>query len=300
MKVLAVPAAGAEIDPSILVGQSLARWSGGDWRVLHALGWKASDLVRAQTRVERARRMVQRMAEPGLPPSSHRIALRSLAPALRQELEEADADLVVTTAHRASEEGHGWSLGELVEVAGRPVLAVRDRIDAPPRRISVITEPQDLEYHVIQAALAWLLELLGPAPEDQAALPVQVDLVHVARTGFDWSIARSVLAEQLEESLGQPHVLFRTTRPEIPRHIPDALDRLRPDLVVAFQDRRAGKRQTRLGRLARRIVDRSPYPVLLLPPGSARERDRRSRDEGAVGPTVEPDGQSPGSEALAS
>lgn len=294
MNILVVPTVGADLDPSIVAGQSLARWSGGEWRILHALGWRASDLVRAQARVEQARRMVQRVALPELPPASQRIALRSLAPALRHELDEADADLLVTSARRASDERRGWSLGEMVEVSGRPVLTVRDAIVAPPRRISVITEPQDLEHNVLQSALAWLLDLLGPAPENQAALPVEVDLVHVARAGFGWSVARSVLAEQLEAVLGQPHVLFRGTRPEIPRHIPDALERMRPDLVVVFQDLRGSARQPRLGKLARRIVDRSAYPVLLLPPGPLRDgssgRKAAGKPVGKVATRVDQEG----------
>jgi hypothetical protein len=268
VNVLVVPETGAALDPSILVGQSLARWSGGQWRVLHALGRGVSNLVRARTQAERARRMVRLIAQPDLPPTRHRIALRSLRSAVRDELGNDDVDVVVTNAHRVSDGRRGGSLAELIAASGRPVLAVRDIFGTRPDHVSIVTEPRDLEHDVLQPAISWILGLLGPNPDHQMAMPVQVDLVHVAMTQLDWSLAQFRFAEL---AIGQPHVNVRSARPEFPAHIPDALDRMRPDLVVVFQDPVSGKQKPRLGRLGRRLVARSSYPVLLLPPSPLQE-----------------------------
>jgi hypothetical protein len=114
-------------------------------------------------------------------------------------------------------------------------------------------------------------------------LPVQVDLVHVALTQLDWSLAQFRLAEQSEDGIGQPHVIVRSARLEFPAHLPDTLDRMRPDLVVVFQDQRSGKQKPRLGRLARRLVERSSEPVLVLPSAPLQvKRGRLSEHAEAV------------------
>jgi nucleotide-binding universal stress UspA family protein len=297
VKILVVPEAGARLDPSILVGQSLARWSGGQWRVLHSLGLNVGSVVRGRAQAERARRMVRLIARPELPPTRHRIALRSMRSAVREELAREDVDVVVTNADRASDGRRGGSLGELIEISDRPVLAVRDVFGAPPRRVSIVTEPRDIESNVLQAAVSWMLALLGPDPEHQTALPVQVDLVHVAMTRLDWSVAQFRFAEQSEQGLGQPHVVVRGARPEFPAHIPETLGRMDPDLVIVFQDERGGKQGHRFGRLARRIIQRSPYPVLLLPPAPLQENRRghhsaESDQTGPASPETEADSNS--------
>jgi nucleotide-binding universal stress UspA family protein len=273
-----VPETGSQLDPSIRVGQSLADWSGGQWRVVHALGCSVATIVRARTLSNRARRMVRLAAQPALAPARHRIALRSLRSVVRDELAMEDADVIVTNAHRAADGRFGGSLAELIGASGRPVLAVKDMFGDQPRRIAIVTEPQDIDRDVLRASITWMLSLLGPDPGAQSALPVELDLVHAAMSGLDWSVARFRFTQQTEDGFGHPHVVVRSACPELPPQIPELLNWMKPDLVVVFQDRRGWMQGHHPGRLARRIIQRSTCPVLLLPPAPLSEHCARDHD----------------------
>src|SRR5690606_25824973 len=92
-----------------------------------------------------------------------------------------------------------------------------------------LAEAHDLDHAILEAAVSWLRRSLGPSE--------------------------------------QPHVIFSSARPAFADELPRSLAALRADVVIAFQDVDPASGRHRIGALARRILDGSERPVLLLQPG---------------------------------
>ena len=266
MDILVLPGDRTEFDNSIEVGQAMARLTGGEWRILRALGWRRGIRYGFRNKGAYAFEAVRYAVDPHAPLSGHRVVRGPLVPAVQREITRAPADLVVMSADRVLERRSGWSFDELVEAIGGPILATRGESTIPPATISIVTDGRDLEYDILRTALGWL-KLLRPSTSDGSPpFPFEIDLIHGMRAVFDWAEARTSLAAQLHDALDRPDTIFRSVRPELLANVPRAVSRLDSDLTIAFMDRRGSLGLPRLGKLARAIVNRNAGPVLLLPP----------------------------------
>ncbi|MBX6365269.1 MAG: universal stress protein [Gemmatimonadetes bacterium] len=294
-------------DPVVAAAAALARWTGAELHVAHAIELGAAPYTPAPGEaatffgpIHAAQRaleaQLQRVLPPGQAVASRHTEIASAHRAILGWAEAVGADVVVLGLHRrraALDQALGTTADRVVRRCPVPCLLVRGTFALPLERVLAPVDFSPEARGSLRLAATWAL---GLAPEGR---PAPVEVLHVVASAlngpaFDLSIVSDELHHEVERALRRMGVGAVPIDESVVRGTPadEIVQRAggRPGTLVVLATRGYGAvERLLLGSVASAVARRAACPVLLVPGATARGRTRVRRPPEAVPePTADP------------
>lgn len=281
----------------------LARRTGAELHLLHSLEfpWVPPDEMtrgtgffgQIEAAEERLRDQVERALPRGVRPASQKVIIYIAHKAILDRAEEVSADLIMVGPHRGGAVGAhflGTTADRLIRTADVPCLVVKEPFTERIESIGVPVDFSDPSQGTLEIALAWSLQLAGPAAQESVGTP-EVRVMYVG-----WTV----------EKHDNPDLEDGTIRPELERLVERAVSRVEGaesldvrievlwandlaeatvqwaqssgiDLLAMGTHGRSGLKRALIGSVASSVARQTPRPVLLVPPSLWAGEPERAR-----------------------